>query len=145
MIAGDFNDITSNSKKWGGRCRVEWSFNDFKNFISANQLVDLGYEGQPWTWCNNWGNEEEIKQRLHRAMSSADWIKTFENAKCSHIKTSASDHCALMIDTKPTVERKNKGSSLIRDGSNMRKYLRLLKEHGRKMLKDLECTKCNQK
>nr|XP_027093667.1 uncharacterized protein LOC113714070 [Coffea arabica] len=108
LMAGDFKDITSNSEKWGGRCRVEWSFNDFKNFISANQLVDLGYEGQPWTWCNNWGNEGEIKQRLDKAMSSAVWIKTFENAKCSHIKAYALDHCALMIDTRPIVERKKK-------------------------------------
>ncbi|XP_071912416.1 uncharacterized protein [Coffea arabica] len=108
LLVEDFNDITSNSEKRGGRCRAERSFNDFRDFISANQLVDLGYEGQPWTWCNNWGNEGEIKQGLDRAMSSADWNQTFENAKCSHIKAYTSDHCALMIDTKPTMEKKKR-------------------------------------
>ncbi|XP_071909826.1 uncharacterized protein [Coffea arabica] len=76
------------------------------SFTVEAQIEDQ--ERQPWTWCNNWGNEGEIKQRLDRAMSSADWFKTFENAKCSHIKTYASNHCALMIDTKPTVERKKR-------------------------------------
>nr|XP_027060796.1 uncharacterized protein LOC113687374 [Coffea arabica] len=100
--------IEDQEKKWGERCRAEWSFNDFRNFLSTNQMVDLGFEGQPWTWCNNWGNEGEIMQRLDRPMSSADWNLEFESVKCSHIKTYASDHCALMIDTKPTVVRKKR-------------------------------------
>ena len=36
LLARDFNDITSNFEKWGGRCRAEWSFTDFRNFINAN-------------------------------------------------------------------------------------------------------------
>ena len=71
MIAGDFNDIFSNEEKWGGRTREEWTFNDIRTFINENQLVDTGYEGQPWTWSNNWEGNGEIKQRLDRTLSSA--------------------------------------------------------------------------
>ena len=68
----------------------------------------MGYEGQPWTWCNNWGNEGEIKQRLDRALSSVPWSQTFENAKCSHITTNAFDHSVLLIDTNPMEKKKKR-------------------------------------
>ena len=53
IIAGDLNDIISNKEKWGGTTRAEWSFKDFRNFITDNQLIDIGFEGNPWTWSNN--------------------------------------------------------------------------------------------
>ena len=51
---GDFNDIPSNDEKWGGRIRDDRSLPDFRNLINDNQLLDIGFEGKPWTWCNNW-------------------------------------------------------------------------------------------
>ncbi|XP_071918889.1 uncharacterized protein [Coffea arabica] len=60
---GDFNDITSNRKKWGGNLRAEVRFQDFNSLINNNELVDISFEGVPWTWCNNWGNEGEVKER----------------------------------------------------------------------------------
>ena len=47
MTAGDFNDITSNEKKWGGRIREEGSFKDFNGFIEKNEFIDLGFEEDP--------------------------------------------------------------------------------------------------
>ena len=46
---------------WKGRIRDESSFNDFRGFINENELVDLGYVGTPWTWCNNWTEEGIVK------------------------------------------------------------------------------------
>ncbi|XP_071921713.1 uncharacterized protein [Coffea arabica] len=65
MIVGDFNDILSNEEKWEGVVREERSFKDFKEFIDQNSLIDIGFEGQPWTWSNHWDNEGEI-QTLER-------------------------------------------------------------------------------
>ena len=66
IIAGDFNDILSNDEKWGGVLREERSFRDFRDFIDQNSLIDIGFEGQPWTWSNHWDNEGEVRQRLDR-------------------------------------------------------------------------------
>ena len=54
----------------GGIQRAEVRFQDFNSFINTNELVNIGFEGIPWTWCNNWGNEGEVKKRLDRILGS---------------------------------------------------------------------------
>ena len=105
IIVGDFNDILSNGEKWGGRQRPEWSFADFRGLVTGNELVDIEYEGKPWTWCSHWEGQE-IKQRLDRALGNKEWTKQFETAKCIHIEKEASDHSLIMLDTMP---RRRKG------------------------------------
>ena len=36
IMAGDFNDIVSNDDKWGGRLRLEGSFQEFRNFLKKH-------------------------------------------------------------------------------------------------------------
>ncbi|XP_071914130.1 uncharacterized protein [Coffea arabica] len=108
MIAGDFNDIVSNEEKWGGNLKEERSFTEFKDFIDHTNLIDLGFEGQPWTWSNHWEDEGEIRQRLDRCLASYDWVQTFEKARCQHLDTYASDHSILCLDTEPDKEKRKK-------------------------------------
>lgn len=37
-----------------------------------------------------------------------DWLTLFGNAKLSHIENEASDHCLLLLDTKPSLRKKKK-------------------------------------
>ncbi|XP_071940051.1 uncharacterized protein [Coffea arabica] len=99
MIAGDFNDILSNDEKWGGVAREERSFRDFKDFLAHNHLIDIGFEGHPWTWSNHWDNDGEVRQRLDRCLGSIEWYQTFDKASCQHIDTYASDHSILCLNT----------------------------------------------
>ncbi|XP_071926179.1 uncharacterized protein [Coffea arabica] len=108
MITGDFNDITSNEEKWGGRKREEETFKDFGNFIEQNGLIDIGFKGNPWTWSNHWSQEGEIKQRLDRALVSNDWSQSFDKATVKHIDNFGSDHSMLLIDSIPLKERRKK-------------------------------------
>ena len=116
IITGDFNDITSNEEKWGGRKREQGSFQDFNNFIEHNGLIDTGFEGNPWTWSNHWSHEGEIKQRLNRALVSHDWSQIFDRTIVKHIETLGSDHSRLLIDSNPIQVKKKNDSYLIRDG-----------------------------
>ncbi|XP_071909790.1 uncharacterized protein [Coffea arabica] len=50
----------------------------------------------------------EIKQRLDRILSNAQWNQKFEKAKCTHIKTHASDHSALVLDNTPLERNRRK-------------------------------------
>ncbi|XP_071932920.1 uncharacterized protein [Coffea arabica] len=103
---GDMNDIVSNEKKWGGRKRADISFENFRDFINTNELVDIGYEGKPWTWSNRWDNEGEIRERLDRVLGSGSWCNSFRNARCRHLETKASDHSMLLVDTKPAMGKR---------------------------------------
>ncbi|XP_071940395.1 uncharacterized protein [Coffea arabica] len=108
MIIGDFNDIISNEEKWGGTTREERSFQDFKEFIHGNQLMDIGFVGHPWTWCINWEEAGEVKQRLDRDLCSYSWSQVYEKVNCRHIDSYASDHSILLFDTTMNSSRRNK-------------------------------------
>ena len=106
MIAGDFNDLVSNDEKWGGIRREEKSFHDFRDFINGNYLLDIGFIGHPWTWCNNWEEEGEVKQRLDRGLCTYPWFQVFDKVNCRHIDSYASDHSILMFDTMMSSSRR---------------------------------------
>ena len=42
-----------------------------------------------------------MKERLNRILGSRGWIGMFDKAKCLHVETEASNHCMLVLDTKP--------------------------------------------
>ncbi|XP_071902765.1 uncharacterized protein [Coffea arabica] len=108
IIIGDFNDIKCKEEKWGGRDRDEWTFTDFREFIRRNTLVDIGYEGLPWTWRNSWDEDFEIKERLDRGFCTPEWLEVFANAKCTHVENWASDHSILLLDTCPANRRRKR-------------------------------------
>ncbi|XP_071923241.1 uncharacterized protein [Coffea arabica] len=108
IIMVDFNDITSNDEKWGGRVTDNGSFQDFKNFINDNQLVDVGYEGKPWTWSNNWYGPGVVKERLDRGLCTLEWSKCYEEANCTHIESQASDHSMLLLETQKDRKQRRK-------------------------------------
>ena len=83
------------------------SFQDFNSFINSNELLDIGFEGFSWTWCNNWNSKGEVKERIDRILGNESWIRKFEKAKCTYVEAEVSDHCILVLDTKP-VERKRR-------------------------------------
>lgn len=49
LFVGDFNDILSNEEKEGGNYRTAASMRDFREFVARNELMDLGYDGYPFT------------------------------------------------------------------------------------------------
>lgn len=107
LLIGDLNDIKSNEEKWGGRIREDWTFVDFKKMIDDNELQDIGFRGDPWTWTNKWFGIGEIKQRLDRGLGTVEWTRQFESAICHHIHKEASDHSMLVVDLNPA-ERNHK-------------------------------------
>lgn len=53
MVAGDFNIIADSSEKKGGIQTDMGAVQDFQNFIHQNILIDMGFIGDIFTWCNN--------------------------------------------------------------------------------------------
>ncbi|KAF7149658.1 hypothetical protein RHSIM_Rhsim02G0067400 [Rhododendron simsii] len=92
VIMGDFNAITSNNEKLGGRDEEEWELRDFKDFIGTNQLIDIGYVGHSFTWSNKRGGSQNIRIRLDGALVNAEWRIACPDGVLRHLHPWRSDH-----------------------------------------------------
>ena len=80
LCAGDFNEITKNIEKRGRLPLPERQMLLFREAIDECELLDLGYTGVPFTWCNNQDAMATVWARLDRAMASVDWVNKFQGA-----------------------------------------------------------------
>ena len=105
-ILGDFNVISSTQEKLGGR---EYNINkslEFINVIDSCGLLDMGYSGQPYTWCNHRKDGSRIWKRLDRGMVNDNWLDKMPSTNITHLPSVGSDHCPLLmevIENKDTV------------------------------------------
>lgn len=95
LILGDFNDISSASKKFGGLPPNRYKISCFNNFLHACNLVDLGFEGPRFTWTNCRDHNNIIRTRIDRGHASPSWLQLFPNTKIFHLPRVRSDHCPL--------------------------------------------------
>ncbi|KAF7812763.1 ribonuclease H [Senna tora] len=85
-----------------GRCPLSISrISNFKNFIDACGLLDLGFVDQKFMWCNKRGNGRLVFERLDRFLANAAWLNLFPEAQNTHLPRIKSDHIPLILNTYP--------------------------------------------
>ncbi|XP_021829150.1 uncharacterized protein LOC110769479 [Prunus avium] len=91
LLAGDFNEMLQLEVKLGGGPlrRIK----GFKSWFDANDLIDLGFTGQKFTWSNN-----RVFERLDRAICNMSWMGAFLEANVIHLPRTKSDHCPIKIN-----------------------------------------------
>ena len=98
LCIGDFNFVIDQSEKLGGR-PVASSFHcPFKHFIDHLGLVDLGFVGNPLTWCNNKQGFDTIKERLDRSLASLDWVHLHPEFSLIHLLASIFDQNPISLN-----------------------------------------------
>ena len=90
IILGDFNELLSYSDKIGGS--KHYRFDSMQDWVYRNGLVDMGYKGADYTWCNN-----NVKERLDRCFCDSAWRIKFPDAYVTHLARMNSDHCPILI------------------------------------------------
>ena len=70
---------------------------DFRDCLGRCGLLDLGYVGQRFTWCNGRYGDQRTKLRLDRMVAIEDWLKLYPEASVHHFSMSNSDHCLLVL------------------------------------------------
>ncbi|CAN1221989.1 hypothetical protein LINGRAPRIM_LOCUS458 [Linum grandiflorum] len=100
LLIGDFNSICFNYEKEGGNTVTVASTAPFRNFMFNNNLLDLGFQGDPFTWSNGRQGNDHIKERLDRAISNNSWRILFDRAIVFHEPAIGSDHCPIYINTR---------------------------------------------
>ncbi|CAN6564467.1 unnamed protein product [Malus baccata var. baccata] len=71
---------------------------DFRNFVAQNELVDLGYEGYPFTWRNN-QEARPIQLRLDHGLATSGWHELYPDTTIRHVVLEGSDHALLLMFT----------------------------------------------
>lgn len=99
MCLGDFNDLLDQSEKWGG-CRVGSSHSGaMRCFVTNMGIIDLGFMGNKYTWCNGRPERGCIRERLDWRLANGTWHCLFRKATVKHLPCIISDHSAILLDT----------------------------------------------
>jgi hypothetical protein len=91
-VAGDFNQVLFDHEKQGGGSVNSNGRSAFQECIDTCQLLDLGFQGQPFTWRRG-----PVKERLDRVLGNADWQNLFPNSNITHLPINSSDHSGLWL------------------------------------------------
>lgn len=106
LVIGDLNEVLWQKEKEGG---ARWNprrkryLLDFMNF---NNLLDLGYKGQRFTWARNNGDHCKLRERLDRGLSNTQWLVCWPDRCVHHEPCVGFDHCPLFFIIEPNSGRK---------------------------------------
>lgn len=59
--------------------------------------MDLGFNGNLFTWCNKRSGEANIWEQLDRVIVSTDWRLHFDRARVLHLNSGNSDHSPILL------------------------------------------------
>lgn len=98
LVAGDFNAVTSPSEISDPTKFSQYRSIDFTDWIFEQGLVDMGFEGQNFTWRRDMQNNHLRAARLDRALGNMEWRMKFQSCKVRHLPMIQSDHAPLLIN-----------------------------------------------
>ena len=98
LCCGDFNEILRSGEKQGSRPKSLQLMQEFRTTLLCCGLVDLGFQGNQYTWNNGCPKDAFVRERLDRACASAEWRELFPHVKVSHLQASYSDHIPILIN-----------------------------------------------
>lgn len=97
LLLGDFNAILSWDEKQGGNRDDPNSMMAFNNFVNRNALIDAGFVGNEFTWCNNQNGSNRIWERLDRAILNPSALATYPRLMVTHLDKIHSDHRPIVM------------------------------------------------
>ena len=67
----------------------------FRELLNVCGLLDLGFIGQRYTWCNGRFGDQRTLLRLDRMVANNGWRAKFPETKVYHVSMAALDHCLI--------------------------------------------------
>lgn len=55
-------------------------------------LIDMGFNGNSFTWYNKWPNGRTMFEQLDRVFCNSAWLSVFPNSKVDNLGFRTSDH-----------------------------------------------------
>lgn len=88
--------MTPEEKKDG----VPHILNKSTDFISCMEdcgVSDMGFTGNPYTWCNGRKQRRRIMKRLDRILINEEWVEEYQKSSVEHLAKTGSHHNLLLF------------------------------------------------
>lgn len=105
LLLGDFNQALVAADKLGGRRFNPTRSRHLQNMIDQCALLDIGFRGPRFTWCNMRRGDEKIQVRLNRSFCNWRWHSLFPAIEVLHLPRTSSDHIPICIRSIPSGSR----------------------------------------
>ena len=80
LCCGDFNEILNSNEKQGRLPKPIALMQQFRATLLQCRLVDLGFQGNIYTWNNGRDGDDFVQERLDRACATVEWRDMFPQA-----------------------------------------------------------------
>ncbi|XP_070014522.1 uncharacterized protein [Nicotiana sylvestris] len=85
------------NEKLGGHPHRMYKSLEFQTCINNCGLIDIGYNGSNFTWCNNRSPRKRIWKKLDRIFVNDLWDQLFQRSSFRHLARTGSDHRPLLM------------------------------------------------
>ncbi|KAJ4851122.1 hypothetical protein Tsubulata_002429 [Turnera subulata] len=97
ICMGDFNAMTDDTDKEGGKEFCLTLNQRFRDWIDTCGLIDLGFNGFCYTWNNKRKGAANVRERIDRCLANASWRILFDKAQVFHKSMTGSNHRPLRL------------------------------------------------
>ncbi|KAF9610305.1 hypothetical protein IFM89_021975 [Coptis chinensis] len=95
-VAGDFNVVTSNEERKGGRFPCQTAVNEFVEFINGNALIDTRSLGFKFSWSNKRHGDKRMVQKIDCILVNQKWIDATTEWRSKILQRRISDHSPIV-------------------------------------------------
>ncbi|XP_070004598.1 uncharacterized protein [Nicotiana sylvestris] len=107
-VIGYFNVIASVEEQIGGIPYQMKKSIEFLSMVDECGLVDLGFNGQRYTWSNRRGPCSIVWKRLDRGFVNDNWLASYPATTITHLAVAGSDHLPLLMEVNVRQEANQK-------------------------------------
>lgn len=104
-VMGDYNEALWSFEHLSVTPINENQMIAFHDVIETCELVDLGFQGCPFTFDNNQRGCRNVEVRLDQAVADNRWRNIFTAKKLIHKVSPCSDHLPIVLKCEPDEEK----------------------------------------
>lgn len=98
IIGGDFNEVTEENEKSGGRRKSQMAMDELKGVINELALVNIKTDQGWFTWTNKRRGCSLVKEHLNCFLVSENWLRKVPFLSMIVLHQESSDHEVILLD-----------------------------------------------
>ncbi|KAL0292755.1 UNVERIFIED_CONTAM: hypothetical protein Sradi_6976200 [Sesamum radiatum] len=97
IVMGDYNAVIDTSEVCGRAADTSASMTEFRDFVTAAELVHLPFKGCPYTWHNCSEGSRSLWKRLDRMLVNEAWLGAWPTSSYLSALPRTSDHSPIVL------------------------------------------------